>query len=168
MKHRASLVIAAAAILIVAACAARSERVLARGQAPPQPDCSQPVGRPLPDTTALTVGPGGDELKLGPHRLEIEAGALPTYVPIRFVEHAGSHLRVSIESVNGDTIRFARPATLTLNLRPRCPSTVRPKDVTLWRVDANDVGEGLATQRPWFTTKVRTRIDHNSFYIVAD
>lgn len=156
-------------VVAVSSCAsAERETVVSTDRTPVQPVCNLPANGPLPRTDARTIGSDGGTLRVGPHSLTIPGGALSAPVELRFTEHEGDHVRVSIEAGDGTTVTFDRAATLAIHIRPRCPGSVKGRGLDIWREPSQQLhtwSGGFLGLNP---SKRVTKIDHNSFYIIAD
>lgn len=157
---------AALAVAIIATAAVAREAPTDQPQ-PNQPIFNGQAGRPLPQTVRQTVGQAGGTLRLGPHDLRIEKDALTENIEFEFTELAGQHVQLRIRSTDGRHVTFARPARLTVNLRPRCPS-LRPQGLAIWRIAEDGGMSRLDTSVPTMSARLRAYLDSNSLYIIAD
>lgn len=129
--------------------------------------CARPNGYVAPPPVDTVIGVRGGTLKVGGHELQIKERALTDTVRIRLEEMGSDTLGVRIES-QGGPVKFLRPAKVLVST-DRC-TDVDTKAWKVWRFAAWPpvAGDEMATGYPWFSNRLRTFIDHNSWVIIAD
>lgn len=114
------------------------------------------------DSVSQAIGPAGGTLMVGPHTLEVPAGALDSTVTITAVAPSDTINRVRF---GPEGLAFAVPARLSMSYA-NCASLPLPKRVAY--VDVNlDILQVLLSFDLWWTGRVKTYLDHFSNYAVA-
>ncbi len=111
------------------------------------------------------IGPEGGTLRIGPHRLEIPAGALDSTVVITATAAADSAVSITFEP---EGLTFNEPARLTLDYS-HCPliASLMAKRIAYTTDDLHDVLQMLHSNDDLFRRKVSANLDHFSRYAVA-
>jgi hypothetical protein len=120
---------------------------------------------PMPSASASQwVGPLGGTINVGPHRLQIPAGALDTRVLITATAPSSRVNRVEFQPHG---LTFDRPATLTMSYR-NCDllGSLLPKRIAY--IDSNlNILELLRSIDDLANRRVSARLEHFSEYAVA-
>jgi hypothetical protein len=116
------------------------------------------------DTTVQAIGPAGGTLYVGPHALEVPAGALDSLVTITAVAPSDTVNRVRFAP---EGLQFTRSALLTMSYA-NCNllGTLLPKRV-VYTDDALTILEVLLSVDHVFQRQVTGRLDHFSNYAVS-
>ena len=166
--------LAAALVLVAASC---------RDAGPTAPSVAAPVASapesdllwslrgtllkcsPLPAATAsATIGASGGVIQVGPHRLAVPAGALPSSVTITASFPSDTLNRVEFQPHG---LQFNKPATLTMGYA-HCGALAKILPKRIAYLDANlNVLELLLSLDQLWLQQVSTRLDHFSEYAVA-
>jgi hypothetical protein len=121
------------------------------------------VCNPLPSASDVrTIGPEGGELRIGPHRLTVPAGALQS--PVVITGEAPPSTAVLVK-FSPDGLRFAERATLTLSYS-HCARLPSLRETIVQVDDLLAILEVLPSQDSPAGT-VTTRLEHFSNYAVA-
>lgn len=120
---------------------------------------------PLPyDSVTQTIGPEGGTLFVGPHRLSIPAGALPTPVTITAVAPSDTVNQVRFFP---EGLTFASPAALTMSYANCGPlNPLVPRQIA-YTTDALDILELLPSFDALWAQRVTGRLQHFSTYAIA-
>lgn len=120
---------------------------------------------PLPyDSTTETVGPAGGSIQVGPHVLQIPAGALTDSVAITMVAPPDTVNRVRFQP---EGLQFAVPARLTMSYA-NCSLLGRllPKRIA-YTTDALVILEYLLSFDDFLNQRVTGQLNHFSNYAIA-
>lgn len=131
----------------------------------PLPQVSLLRCSPLPyDSVTQTIGPEGGTLFVGPHRLAIPAGALPTPVTITAVAPSDTVNEVRFFP---EGLTFASPAALTMSYA-NCGAVnlLIPKQIA-YTTDGLDILALLPSFDAFWAQRVTGRLQHFSTYAIA-
>jgi hypothetical protein len=120
-------------------------------------------GRPT-DTVRGVIGSGGGDLTHpSGHVLSVSPGAVPDNRTFTLHEPASTHVQV-IATVSGN-VSFAAPVTLTMSFE-RCPATVDPDTLRIFRVNPGGRHENFGGQREGRTVR-SDPLDRLSLYAIG-
>ena len=120
---------------------------------------------PLPyDSVTQTIGPEGGTLSVGPHRLFIPAGALPTAVTITAIAPSDTVNQVRFFP---EGLTFASPAALTMSYANCGPlNLLVPKQIA-YTTDALDILQLIPSIDAVWAQQVTGSLQHFSTYAIA-
>jgi hypothetical protein len=169
--------LAAAALVVIAACSQDSAPTAVRQEAPESrallglPLLSGSVGdvslfscaTPGYGSVSEAIGPEGGVLRIGPHSLVIPPKSLVATTTITATAPAGDNIRVDFQP---EGLEFRKPAALTLSYTA-CPvSPLLPQIVYV--DDSNLIAELLQPVTSLFSGSVTAKLEHFSGYAIAE